>query len=606
MKTRCCLKVVTRYKFPLASGYRVIRLVGWSLAMLWVAAAVRPVSAEPHQSPVDVALWEPTKHLLVVSRGTNCLQLLDSTSGKVLDQVDCGRHPMRVRLGPDGKRAYVPCRDAHRVDRFAIESGKLVRLAAIECGDHPVDFVTNATGTAGYVSLAFRGTICEYDLSTGQMKRELKLGRGTGSLALSRDDRFLGVTVASTRGLAVVDLDAWRVKSQQAFMGINFGHLVTSADGQSFYFPWMVYRDNPITIGNIRKGWVLATRIARHPFESTKRREAISLDPPGRAVADPTGLALTSGDDVIIAAGGTHELLVLRNDNLPWKSYGGSDHLPEELQQDGRRFQRIRVGGRPMGIALSKDDRTLFVANALLSAVQVVDLADGTVQQTWAMDDTPPTLERQGEAIFYDAVRSLDQWYSCHSCHQDGGSNFVTMDTMNDGSAFTKKTVLSLYSIHESAPYTWHGWQNDLRAGLRKSVNTTMLGREPTTLELDALEAYVKTLTPPSNPNITSAEALKRGRDLFVGKAGCVECHAGALGTDGQLHDVGLGSSKDRYPTFNTPILRAVFDRPLLLHDGRAESLEELIQGSDHPAKVMSEELTPEQWADLLAYLKSL
>ena len=34
-----------------------------------------------------------------------------------------------------------------------------------------------------------------------------------------------------------------------------------------------------------------------------------------------------------------------------------------------------------------------------------------------------PSSERQGEAIFYDARRSLDQWYSCHSCHYDGGSN---------------------------------------------------------------------------------------------------------------------------------------------------------------------------------------
>ena len=55
-----------------------------------------------------------------------------------------------------------------------------------------------------------------------------------------------------------------------------------------------------------------------------------------------------------------------------------------------------------------------------------------------------PTLARKGEAIFYDGQRSLDQWYSCHSCHFEGHTNAVAMDTRNDGRFGNFKTVLSL------------------------------------------------------------------------------------------------------------------------------------------------------------------
>ena len=49
-------------------------------------------------------------------------------------------------------------------------------------------------------------------------------------------------------------------------------------------FPWMVYRNNPITAGNIRLGWVLASRIARVRLDGPARREAMSLDPQGKAI----------------------------------------------------------------------------------------------------------------------------------------------------------------------------------------------------------------------------------------------------------------------------------------------------------------------------------
>ena len=61
------------------------------------------------------------------------------------------------------------------------------------------------------------------------------------------------------------------------FVGLNLGHMQASADGKYVYFPWMNYRHRPITAGNIRQGWVLASRIARVRLDGPARREAIAL-----------------------------------------------------------------------------------------------------------------------------------------------------------------------------------------------------------------------------------------------------------------------------------------------------------------------------------------
>ena len=95
-----------------------------------------------------------------------------------------------------------------------------------------------------------------------------------------------------------------------------------------------------------------------------------------------------------------------------------------------------------------------------------------------SLGETPePSLARQGMELFYDGSRSLDQWYSCHSCHYNGGINSKPMDTMNDGTQLTMKTVLPLYHVHETSPWTWHGWQTDLRDAMHQSFTKTMLGK---------------------------------------------------------------------------------------------------------------------------------
>jgi cytochrome c peroxidase len=185
------------------------------------------------------------------------------------------------------------------------------------------------------------------------------------------------------------------------------------------------------------------------------------------------------------------------------------------------------------------------------------------------------------------------------------------MDTRNDGSFFTFKTVPSLRNVAKTGPWMWHGWQKELSASIEKSITETMLGTAPQPPDVEAVQAYLESLSDSRKDWELAAvrtEAEKRGREVFLGeKAGCASCHAGELMTDGRIHDVGTGKPDDQYKGYNTPSLVGVGRKVLLLHDGRAKDLQSLLAGPHRPDQVVGRgELSKEELADLIAYLKTL
>ena len=133
----------------------------------------------------------------------------------------------------------------------------------------------DATTAPVFVGLQATGEIAELNLTEQRVVRHFAVGHWPRYLTASLDGKRLAVGLSGESAIAVVDLAAGEVLYREPLSGgINIGHLQTSADGLNVYFPWMIYRSNPINVRNIRRGWILASRAARVRLDGPADRAA--------------------------------------------------------------------------------------------------------------------------------------------------------------------------------------------------------------------------------------------------------------------------------------------------------------------------------------------
>lgn len=608
--------------------WRAIILVTAIAGLAGVSGAVHGVAtAAGHvfRSPADVAILAGESLLVSANAGSGSVSLVERATGRLLDELAVGSRPTAiVAAGPD--RAVVSVAEAGDLVLLATRNGRLVELRRIHVGDEPRGLAVAADGRRAWVALSMGRAIAAVDLEAGRTIESIEVGGLPRHVALSPDGRSLAVACAGRAEIVIVSAAPLAVVSRQRLPGVNPGQPAFSPDCGTLYFPWTYDGGGHPSKGNIRLGWVTGSRIGRLRLADPEggvdaagpRLTGLTLDVSGRAVGDVAGMAVTDGGRrLLVSAGGTHEILRFEGESLPFTQASASEVMDRRLAADPSRFRRLVVEGRPLGMKLSADGSRLFVANHLLDAVQEIDVGDFALVATHPVapggePDAAAALVRRGEAIFHDAGRSLDQWYSCHTCHFEGGGNSATFDTLNDGSAGTYKTVLPLYRLAETGPWTWHGWQGDYSSSLRKSLIDTMQGPEPSADDVAALGAYLAALPVPPNPRRRDAGGLSpaaaRGRELFHSeRTACTRCHAGELFTTSEVVDVGLGGKGDRYAGHSPPILAGVSRKTLFMHDGKEKSLRDVLAGRHSPERVSGlDPLSADEIADLVAFLESL
>lgn len=609
----------------------IISSLFWAIQVWWAApiglatdiAATSPLKSQPlqiqesYRGPIHLIVADDESWAVSVNELSDSVSLIDLRTSRVMDEMKVGSHPGHIE-SIDSREFLVSCRYSGEVFRIRVQDEGLKEIARIAVGFEPLGI--SASQDRAFVGLQATGELAEIDLESNRMLRRIPVGNWPRYSDMSEDGSRIAVGLSGESQIAVLDTKSGEKLYEEPLSGgINIGHLVISGDGAQVYFPWMIYRPNPITVRDIQRGWVLASRIARIRMDGPAYREAISLDVPRLAVADPFGIVITPNEHrMAVTSSGTHELLVYRLHDLPFIGAGGpGDLIDRQLLVDNDLFFRMELGGRPMGMVASSDNERVYIANYLSDTIQIANLETRTVEKTIALGPTPPGEHEQivhrGMEIFYDARRSLDQWYSCHSCHMDGGTNAKPMDTWNDGTELTAKTVLPLTGVTETGPWTWHGWQTDLDESIQNSFVSTMKGEPANAGDVAALKTYLASLQSSPNPYLSASNgelspSATRGKQLFNSvDIGCSQCHAGSRFTDGEIHDVGMSRETDMYEGYNTPSLVGVYRKPRLLHDGRSKSLESVLTDWHRPEEIGGgAKLTKRQLADLVEYLKTL
>jgi YVTN family beta-propeller protein len=272
-----------------------------------------------------------------------------------------------------------------------------------------------------------------------------------------------------------------------------------------------------------------------------------------------------------------------------------------EVTIQGRGFKkRIPVGTFPQAMALAGE--VLYVANRFDDSISVIDVAEGKAAGTISLGPKRRlTSEQRGERLFFNARLSHDGWMSCHSCHTEGHTAGLVVDTLGDGDYGAAKLTPSLLGTRDTQPWGWDGGTSLFREQIQKSITTTMHGEPLSAREMEDLAAYLGSLNAPPAVDPPDAKLIARGRAVFASQ-GCANCHAPPAYTTPLTADVGLLDELKR-SDFNPPSLRGVGQRRRFFHDGRAESLEDVLQKIEHQ---LDAPLKTGELEALLVFLRSL
>jgi YVTN family beta-propeller protein len=553
-----------------------------------------------------VALVDGDRRLLAANRQSGSISVIDPVTRRVLAEHDVGRGLADLVALPDDRHVLAVDQAGHDILLLNRLADAIEVLARVQVSPDPVRIVVSSDGSSCVVASRWSRRLTFLELACGQSPAiepslkiiaPLDLPFCPRELVASRDGSKL--VVADTFGgkLALVDWRRRALESVRSLPAHNIRGLALAADGRTLVVAHQML--NPLarsSFDDLHWGLLISNHLHVLRLDAVLKADVdllrgsglFELGDVGKGAADPAGLVVDSQGNLVIALGGVNEVAI--------------------TQGPGQPLRRVAVGHRPGAMTVSRDGKVVYIANCLDDTVSVVEVVSGRNSASIALGPRPEMSHAErGERLFFDARLSHDGWMSCHSCHTDGHTCGLKSDTLGDESYGAPKKIPSLLGVGATGPWTWTGSMERLEDQVRTSIQTTMHGPKPapTAEQVEAITAYLRALRPLS-PGLTNDEraldaASARGRAVFQSRK-CDVCHAPPEYTSRERFDVGV-SDEVGNRRFNPPSLRGVSRREPLLHDGRANTLEDLFLRDRHPRESV---LTAQEIDDLVAFLRTL
>ncbi len=589
-----------------------------------------------YKTPYHLAISNDDKTLYVACESADSVIIIDLKSRKKTAEIQVQNQPHGLCLSPNEQILYVSNRGSDSVTAIDTESRK-VRFH-MTVGDEPHGLDTDQAGRFLYVTNAGSEDISVIDLAKKREIKRLAAGRGTWDVHCAPDGKQLYVSnnlshfvpfrTPSVSEMTVVKTGNATVSDRIMLKGANLVQGIAFAPDGEFALTTLIRTKNLIPITRINRGWVITNGIGI--IWKNGKHDQLLLDRLGDYFADPTDVIISPNKKyAFVSGGGIDAVAVIDLEQMKAVISRFSDRDRREVMPNHLGIsheyvvKRIPVGKSPRGLAVSKDSRHVYVANGLDDTVSVIDIEQLEVSHTIDLGGPKEmTRVRFGEQVFHSARATFGNQFSCHTCHPDGGIDAITYDLEPDGLGINPVDNRTLKGILDTAPFKWTGKNKSLQrqCGPRLAVFFTRI--DPFTPDqVTALESYICTI--PRNPNrfrkpggLTAAQLrgkrlFNRVRDNFgqiIPKEGrCIHCHSGPYFTNRKKFDVGTQSHLDTKILFDTPHLNNIYESAPYLHDGRAETLEEIWTRFNPDDKHgITNDMTKDQLNDLIEYLKTL
>ena len=617
------------------------------LTLLFWPAINHPVRADEsgmqdYASPLEVLLSPDGARLYVLCQDSEQVRVLDAASFAVIKNIAVGKVPRGLALSPHGDRLFVT--NSWDDTLSVIDTGTLAVAATWLVGAEPSGIVEDRAGKHLFVANRISNDIAVLDAQTGVEEKRLLAGRGASYLTLSPDGSRIYAThvypnpprVRSERDnrtapeseITVIDAARAVVVDRVPLHGIaGVFHVALSADGRlgvtAEYHP-----KNLVTLAHLEHGGAFTYTLTLFGADVGKPVE-VPLDELERYASRPFGVAIAPDKSrIYVTCGGSEMVTVIDVPRLLRFIHARPHAAPVSFAQDlsasaNYVVAHIPVGHDPRGLTLSRDGRSLFVANRLEDTISVIDTRTDRVASTIKLDG-PKEIStlRHGEQTFYTSRYSFQGQIGCASCHIDSTFDGITWNLEPDG--FGRSTVDNklLEGIKDTEPYKWTGTNPDVATECGPRTEKFFWRAENyDNATLADLATYIRSLPPrPNRWRLTNGEltpAQERGKAIFERTVDkfkkpiseynrCYYCHSGPKGTNQKIFDVGTRKPNDNSGMLKAPMLTNIALTAPYLHDGSARSLEEIWTVYNPDDKHgRTNDLTKDELNDLVEYLRS-
>ena len=550
--------------------------------------------------PIAMALSTDESQLFVAHRNTGSISVINLADRTVSNEITVGQQ--LSDLQPVTDSLLLATDEAqHQLLVISVDGDNLRVQHRVATPPYPVRIAASADGSTCYVTCLWPRQLVKITLTSPQGKAPRReqvtnLPIAPRDLLLLEPEQRLIVADSFAGQLAVIDTPTQQVQHVSTFPGHNVRGLALSQDRQMLIIAHQMLNELGHTVRNdVHWGlvmsndlrWLQLNRVLSNSDDLYRNGQMHPLGEAGKAMGDPTNLAVATDGTVVVTLGGVAEV-----------AFG---------KQTDFSMGRTRVGVRPSAVVLAEKSNRAYVCNMYDDSISIVDLQSrqSTAEISLGPQRTLTTAE-QGEILFHDARLSHDSWMSCHSCHTDGHTNGMLNDNFNDQSFGAPKRVMSLLGHANTAPFRWNGSATDLHQQIRDSIKNTMQAdREVAEQEVDALAAYLHTLPAPPPIDLMrgerNASLVQAGKRIFESRQ-CTNCHQPDTYTTPDIYDVGIVDQLGR-KRFNPPSLIGVGQRGPYFHDNRAATLSDVFVRHHHQ---IEGDLTPKELQALLAFLRHL
>jgi YVTN family beta-propeller protein len=361
--------------------------------------AMVPVGSEPK----EVAVTPDGTKVYVVNYGSRSVSVIDTATDKVTNTVKVGRTPFGVAVNPNGTKVYVTNNDEYVSIVSVIDTATNKVTDTIPVGSDPMGIAVTPDGSKVYVAIHLYNTVSVIDTATNTITATLPVGNGPYALG-----QFIG-SIPEHPVYPIANFSS-NITSDYVLLSIpvQFTDLSKNATGWSWNFGDGSNSTQQNPIHTYPSAGIYTASLTVNNSNGTDSKFAkVNVVPKGSPApsyayvtnlnSNTVTVINTANNDFIdtVPVGIKPEGAAVSPDGtrvyVTNNNYGGIGTVSVIDTAINKVTATVPVGYKysPFGVAVTPDDKKVYVADRDINCVSVIDTVTNSVTATINVGSEP-------------------------------------------------------------------------------------------------------------------------------------------------------------------------------------------------------------------------